>query len=131
MSRNPKLWFITLFGSVSFLLNAAPVFQPDVKQYRPGSASFPVADLPVFHEDQRQCEIGASEIPGAGKIVKGIKDITGKGIYLANAESPAGKQLIRAFELDVPAQKQGYAIAALTDESSSSAGTRSERFTAR
>ena len=105
-------WLIALFGSVSFLLNAAPVFQPDVKQYRPGSASFPVADLPVFHEDQRQCEIGAGEIPGAGKTVKGIKDISGKGIYLANAESPAGKQLIKAFELEVPAQEQGYAIAA-------------------
>ena len=96
-------------GSVS----ARPVLQPEVKEYRALGGTFETASLPVFHQDQKQCAIAADETSSRGaKSVWDGSSCTKKGVYVAVADSEAGRQLVAAFKLDVPAKKQGYAIAA-------------------
>lgn len=105
-----KSLLLSLAG-VCFSVFGAPVFCPEVKEYKPGTGVSDVQGAPIYHEAQRQCEIAASEIPCGGKICKGFSDVSSPGIYIATAASPEGKQLIRSFEVDVPKKKQGYVIA--------------------
>ena len=106
---------MVLLAMIASGLGAAPVFQPVVKEYCPipGAAEFAVKTLPVFHQDQRQCQIAALEtfVGGEKKAWNGSV-ITAKGVYIAIADSAAGRRLSADFTLDVPARDQGYAIRA-------------------
>lgn len=94
----------------------APLLSPGVKTYEPlGGRPFPSQLLPVLRASSRACEIAANEVqvPGSGTAtVWDGKDASVSAIYIATANTPEGRALVRAFSLDVPERTQGYTVKA-------------------
>ena len=91
---------------------ARPALQPFPRECTWGEGVVEAAGLPVVRDDVRQCEIGAAELPlaGASRVYAGEE--LGGCIYLAVRGSALADRLAKAFALDVPAKRQGYALAA-------------------
>lgn len=92
-----------------------PLFQPAVKEYGP-LAGKPVRlrKMPVLRAGSRACEIAAKEVPGDRPVVLWDgKDTSSSAVYIATADTPEGRRLVRDFNLDVPAKAQGYAVKAV------------------
>ena len=86
--------------------------QPFPRECAWGEGVVEAAGLPVVRDDVRQCEIGAAELPlaGASRVYAGEE--IGDGIYLAVRGSALADRLTKAFALDMPAKRQGYALVA-------------------
>jgi len=96
------------------VVQARPVLQPQVKEYKPlpGSA-FSVKLLPVVHAAGETLAAAAGEAQAEGaKSVYSGGALPARGVFIAPRSSDFGKLLVRKFALDVPAKKQGYALKA-------------------
>ena len=91
---------------------ARPALQPFPRECTWAEGAVEASGLPVVRDDVRQCEIGAAELPLAGASCLYAGEAIGNGIYLAVRGSKLADRLTRAFALDVPAKRQGYALAA-------------------
>ena len=91
---------------------ARPALQPFPRDCTWSEGVVEASGLPVVRDDVRQCEIGASELPLAGAPRVYAGEAIGNGIYLAVRGSALADKLAQAFALDVPAKRQGYALAA-------------------
>ena len=88
-----------------------PALQPYPRECAWGEGVVEIAGLPVVRDDVRQCEIGAAELPlgVASRVYAG--EPLGRCIYLAVRGSELAERLIETLGLDVPAKRQGYALA--------------------
>ena len=91
---------------------AKPALQPFPRECAWGKGTVSSAGLCVVRDDVRQCEIGAADLPLAGSCRVYAGERLSAGIYLAVRGTKLADRLIKVFSLDVPAKRQGYALAA-------------------
>ena len=111
MSMKTYILFLAAAFAVSHA-GARPAMQPFPRECAWGEGVVEASGLPVVRDDVRQCEIGAAELPLAGVSRVYAGEELGGCIYLAVRGSALADRLAKAFALDVPAKRQGYALAA-------------------
>jgi len=110
---NKKIHILFLAAAFAvFHAGARPALQPFPRECTWGEGVVKAAGKPIVRDDVRQCEIGASELPlaGASRVYAGEE--LADGIYLAVRGTKLAEKLTKAFSIDLPQKRQGYALAA-------------------
>ena len=110
---NKKIHILFLAAAFAvFHAGARPALQPFPRECTWGEGVVKAAGKPVVRDDVRQCEIGASELPFAGSSRVYAGEELADGIYLAVRGTKLAEKLTKAFSIDLPQKRQGYALVA-------------------